>query len=76
MYAMNDNKNINYQSLPNQLIQVKQLGLLNDSIDNIIDSYLPAPDDPNFNIYDSKRAIAKITAENLVISNQSVSNYK
>ena len=67
---------INNQKIPDQLAQVKQLGLLNDKIENIIDSYLPPPDSPNLNNYDSKRVLAKISADNLSITNQSVTNYK
>ena len=67
---------INNQKIPDQLAQVKQLGLLNDKIENIIDSYLPPPDSPNLNNYDSKRVLAKISADNLAITNQSVTNYK
>lgn len=63
---------ISNQKIPDQLAQVKQLGLLNDNIENIIDSYLPPPDSPN---YDSKRVLAKIS-DNLIIPNQSVANYK
>jgi hypothetical protein len=63
---------ISNQNIPNQLAQVKQLGLLNDNIENIINSYLPPPDSQN---YDSKRVLAKIS-DNLIIPNQSVANYK
>jgi hypothetical protein len=69
---MNSSIMISNQKIPNQLAQVKQLGLLNDNIENIIDSYLPPPDSPN---YDSKRVLAKIS-DNLIIPNQSVANYK
>ena len=65
----------NQRVISNQLVQVQQLGLLNDNIENIIDSYLP-PDSPNLNNYDSKRVLAKLSVGNLDTSNQLVANFR
>jgi hypothetical protein len=74
---MSDTVVLKKQKIPNQLVQVKQLGLLNSNIDTIIESYLPSPQlDTSFNDNDTKRVVAKITAENLAVSNELVANFK
>lgn len=74
-------------TLPEQLAQVKQLALLNDNIDNIIDKYLPSPTKNGVDTSDdedahestkniTKNVITKVAAQNVSISNDVIVNIK